>query len=90
MVGPLGKAAEIKKLGTVIMVGGGTGVAILHHITKAFKEAGNYVISIIGAREKDLLILEEEMRLLSDEMIVTIRHKRSLCNWSNTNDEIRL
>ncbi|MHA1188769.1 MAG: sulfide/dihydroorotate dehydrogenase-like FAD/NAD-binding protein, partial [Candidatus Heimdallarchaeota archaeon] len=71
MVGPLGKAAEIKKLGTVIMVGGGTGVAILHHITKAFKEAGNYVISIIGAREKDLLILEEEMRLLSDEMIVT-------------------
>ena len=71
LVGPLGKAADIKKLGTVIMVGGGTGVAILHHITKAFKEAGNYVISIIGAREKDLLILEDEMRLLSDELVVT-------------------
>lgn len=71
LVGPLGRAADIKKLGTVIMVGGGTGVAILHHIAKAFKEAGNYVISIIGARDKDLLILENEMELLSDELVVT-------------------
>ncbi len=71
LVGPLGKAAKIEKLGTVIMVGGGTGIAILHHITKAFKEAGNYVIGIIGAREKDLLIMEDEMRLLCDELVIT-------------------
>ena len=71
LVGPLGKPAIIRKLGTVIMVGGGTGVAILHHIAKAFKEAGNYVIGIIGAREKDLLILEKEMKSLCDELIVT-------------------
>ena len=71
LVGPLGKAAKVSKLGTVIMVGGGTGVAILHHITKAFKEAGNYVIGIIGARDKDLLILEDEMKLICDELVVT-------------------
>lgn len=71
LVGPLGKPADIKKLGTVIMVGGGTGVAILHHIAKAFKAAGNTVISIIGAREKDLLILEDEMRTISDELVIT-------------------
>lgn len=71
LVGPLGKPADIKKLGTVIMIGGGTGIAILHHIAKGFKEAGNYVIGIIGAREKDLLILEHEMSLICDELIVT-------------------
>jgi ferredoxin--NADP+ reductase len=71
LVGPLGKPAEIEKLGTVIMVGGGTGVAILYHVAKAFKEAGNNVISIIGARDKDLLILEDEMRRISDELIIT-------------------
>ena len=71
VVGPLGKAAEIEKIGTVSMVGGGTGVAILHHITKAFKEAGNQVIGIIGARDKDLLILEDEMSMMCDELIVT-------------------
>jgi ferredoxin--NADP+ reductase len=71
VVGPLGKAAEVEKIGTVVMVGGGTGVAILHHVTKAFKEAGNFVIGIIGAKEKDLIILEEEMRAMCDELIVT-------------------
>ncbi|MBN1331213.1 MAG: sulfide/dihydroorotate dehydrogenase-like FAD/NAD-binding protein [Candidatus Heimdallarchaeota archaeon] len=71
LVGPLGKPAKIEKLGTVIMVGGGTGIAILHHITKAFKEAGNYIIGIIGAREKELLILEDEMRLICDELVIT-------------------
>jgi len=71
VVGPLGKPAEISKIGTVVMVGGGTGVAILHHITKSFKEAGNIVIGIIGAKEKDLLILENEMRSLCDELVVT-------------------
>lgn len=70
VVGPLGKPAEVENIGTVIMVGGGTGVAILHHVTKAFKEAGNNVISIIGAREKEMLILENEMSVISDELVV--------------------
>ncbi len=70
IAGPMGKPAEISKSGTVVMVGGGTGIAILHHITKAFKEAGNYIIGIIGSKEKDLLILENEMRSLCDELVV--------------------
>jgi len=71
IAGPLGKAAEVEKIGTVIMVGGGTGVAILHHVAKAFKEAGNQVISIMGAKEKDMLIMENEMNAISDELVVT-------------------
>ncbi len=71
VVGPLGRPAEISNIGTVIMVGGGTGVAILHHITKAFKEAGNFVISIIGSKTEELLILEREMEQISDELVVT-------------------
>ena len=70
VVGPLGRPAEVENIGTVVMIGGGTGVAILHHVTKAFKEAGNYVISIISARSKDLLILEDEMRATSDELLI--------------------
>lgn len=69
--GPLGKPAEVENMGTVVMVGGGTGVAILHHVAKAFKEAGNYVISIIGAKDKEMLILEREMLAISDELIIT-------------------
>jgi ferredoxin--NADP+ reductase len=71
VVGPLGKAAEVENIGTVLMVGGGTGVAILYHVAKAFHEAGNFVISIVGAQEKDMLILENEMKTISDEIIVT-------------------
>ena len=71
VVGPLGKAAEVEKTGTVLMVGGGTGVAILYHVAKAFKQAGNFVISIIGAQEKEMLILENEMKIISDEMVIT-------------------
>jgi len=71
VVGPLGKPAEIHNVGTVVMVGGGTGVAILYHIAKAFKEVGNTVIGIIGARDHDLLILENEMRAICDELIIT-------------------
>ncbi len=71
VVGPLGKPAEVEKIGTVVMVGGGTGVAILHHVAKAFKEAGNYVIGIIGAQNKELLILESEMKNICDELVVT-------------------
>ncbi len=69
--GPLGRPADIENIGTVIMVGGGTGVAILHHVAKAFKEAGNYVIGIIGSKEKDMLILEREMLAICDELIIT-------------------
>lgn len=71
IVGPLGQAAEIEKVGTVVMVGGGTGVAILHHIAKAYKEAGNYVIGIIGAQNKDVLILKNEMDRICDELVIT-------------------
>ncbi len=70
VIGPLGKAMDIEKLGTVVCVGGGTGVAVMHPITKAMKEAGNHVIAIIGARNKDLLILEEEMKAASHDLRV--------------------
>jgi ferredoxin--NADP+ reductase len=68
--GPLGQPTHIEKWGTVICVGGGTGVAVLHPITKGMKEAGNKVIAIIGARTKDLLILEDQMGKASHELRV--------------------
>jgi ferredoxin--NADP+ reductase len=70
VIGPLGKATHIEKVGTVVCVGGGTGVAVLHPITRAMKEAGNHVIAIIGARTKDLLILEDRMKAASHELHV--------------------
>jgi ferredoxin--NADP+ reductase len=70
VIGPLGKATHIEKLGNVVCVGGGTGVAVLYPITKGFKEAGNKVIGIIGSRNKDLLILEDKMRAASDDLQV--------------------
>jgi len=70
VIGPLGKATHIEKLGNVVCVGGGTGVAVLYPITKGFKEAGNKVIGIIGARNKELLILEDKMRAATDEFQV--------------------
>ena len=70
VIGPLGKATHIEKVGTVVCVGGGTGVAVLHPITRALKEAGNHVICIIGARSKDLLILEDKMKAASHELHV--------------------
>ncbi len=68
IIGPLGKPTHIEKVGTVVCVGGGTGVAVLHPITRAMKEAGNHVICIIGARNKDLLILEDKMREASHDL----------------------
>ncbi len=70
LVGPLGKPTHIDKFGTVVCVGGGIGVAPLHPIAQAFKNAGNKVITIIGARNKDLIILEKEMDEIADEFIV--------------------
>jgi ferredoxin--NADP+ reductase len=71
IIGPLGKPTHIENLGTVICVGGGTGVAVMYPITKALKGAGNHVIAIIGSRTKDLLILEEEMKAASHDLRVT-------------------
>lgn len=70
-VGPLGVASEIENYGTVVCIGGGLGVAPVYPIARALKEAGNRVISVIGARNADLLILEEEMHAVSDELVIT-------------------
>ena len=70
VIGPLGKPTHIEKIGTVVCVGGGTGVAVLHPITRGMKEAGNHVTAVIGARNKDLLILEDFMRTASNELHV--------------------
>lgn len=70
IVGPLGKPTHIEKVGTVVCIGGGIGNAPLLPIATAMKNAGNKVISIIGARDKGLLILEEDFAAVSDELIV--------------------
>jgi ferredoxin--NADP+ reductase len=70
-IGPLGKKTEIRNYGKVITVGGGTGIACIHPVTHALKEAGNEVISIIGARNKELIIMEEEIKKASSKLIVT-------------------
>ncbi len=70
LVGPLGKPTHTQKFGTVVCVGGGIGIAPLHPIAQALKQAGNHVITIIGARTKELLILEKEMGKIADEFIV--------------------
>ncbi|MCL1917400.1 MAG: sulfide/dihydroorotate dehydrogenase-like FAD/NAD-binding protein [Peptococcaceae bacterium] len=69
-VGPLGRPTEIENYGTVLCVGGGLGIAPIFPIARALKEAGNHVISVLGARSKDLLILEEEMAGVSSEMVI--------------------
>lgn len=70
VVGPLGQATHIEKVGTVLCAGGGVGVAPLLPIVEGFKKAGNRVITVLAARNKDLVILEEQMREFSDEVIV--------------------
>lgn len=70
LVGPLGQPTHIEKFGTVVAVGGGIGVAPLHPIVQGLKRAGNRLIVIMGARNKDLIILEAEMRALADELIL--------------------
>lgn len=71
VVGPLGAPVEIKNYGTVAVVGGGVGIAEVYPIAKAFKDAGNKVIAVLGARTKDLLILEPEMNALCDKTVST-------------------
>lgn len=70
VVGPLGQATHIEKVGTVVCCGGGVGVAPLLPIVKGMKEAGNKVITVLAARTKDLIILEEQVRPYSDEVII--------------------
>jgi len=70
ILGPLGKPTHIEKFGTVVCVGGGIGNAPLLPIAKAMKQAGNKVISILGARNKELLILEDDFKAVSDETII--------------------
>jgi ferredoxin--NADP+ reductase len=71
VVGPLGKPSEVAKFGTVVVVGGGVGTAMAYPTAAALKHAGNLVISIIGARSKELVLLESEMRAVSDTLLVT-------------------
>ncbi len=71
LVGPLGNPSEIERFGQVVVIGGGVGIATAYAEAKALKGAGNRVISIIGARSKNLLFFEQEMRKVSDELYVT-------------------
>ncbi|AEC52471.1 ferredoxin-NADP(+) reductase subunit alpha [Pyrococcus sp. NA2] len=71
VLGPLGKPSHVEKFGTVVMVGGGVGVAEIYPVARAMKEIGNYVISILGFRTKDLVFWEDKLREVSDEVIVT-------------------
>jgi len=71
VVGPLGKPSEIRNYGTVVVVGGGVGTAMAYPTAAALKRAGNRVLSIVGARNKELVILESEMRAVSDSLMIT-------------------
>jgi ferredoxin--NADP+ reductase len=71
VVGPLGKPSEIAKYGTVVVVGGGVGTAMAYPTAAAMKRAGNRVLSIVGARNRELVILEKEMRAVSDALMIT-------------------
>ncbi len=69
--GPLGEPTHIEKVGNVLCVGGGIGTAPLYPVTRAMRDIGNHVVSILGARTKNLLILEEQMKDASDKIIIT-------------------
>jgi ferredoxin--NADP+ reductase len=70
IVGPLGHATKIENLGTILCAGGGVGIAPLLPIVEEMHKAGNRIISVLGARSKDLIILEKEIRAVSDEVII--------------------
>jgi ferredoxin--NADP+ reductase len=70
VVGPLGKASDVQRYGTVVVIGGGVGTAIAYPTARAMKAAGNTVLSIVGARTRELVILESEVRAVSDECFV--------------------
>ncbi len=70
LVGPLGQATHIENKGTILACGGGVGVAPLLPIVEAYKKAGNRVVTVIAARSKDLIILEDQIRTFSDELVI--------------------
>ena len=100
VLGPLGNPTHIEKKGTVVCVGGGIGVAPLHPIVQAHKAVGNRVIVIMGARNKDLIIFEKEMRALADELFLmtddgsagtkglVTEPLKALCEKENKPDEV--
>ena len=69
--GPLGKPTHIEKKGTVVCVGGGTGISAMHHIAKGHWRAGNRVVGVIGARTKDLLLFEKELSSFAHELLIS-------------------
>ena len=71
LCGPLGAPITFSKIGTVVGIGGGSGIAVLHHLLIGHKQAGNRLVGIVGAREHDLLILEDELRELCDDLVIT-------------------
>ncbi len=71
VVGPLGRPSDVQLFGTAVVVSGGVGTAIAYPVAKALRKIGNHVITILGARTKNLLILEDEARAVSDEVFVT-------------------
>jgi ferredoxin--NADP+ reductase len=71
LIGPLGKPSEVEKFGTVACVAGGVGTPEMYPLARAMKAAGNHVIAIVGARTRELVIMESEMRAASDELLLT-------------------
>ncbi len=71
IIGPLGRSTHIEKFGRVICVGGGVGTAEIYPVAKALKEAGNEIVSIIGARNKDLLLFADELKAISSRIYIT-------------------
>jgi ferredoxin--NADP+ reductase len=71
ILGPLGKPSIIEDVGTIVVIGGGVGTGVAYPTAKAFKDAGNYTIGIVGARSKNMLVLEEEMKAICDECYAT-------------------
>jgi len=71
VAGPLGTPTHVEEVGTCVCIGGGAGIAPLYPIAKAMKNAGNHIVSILGGRTKELVIMREEMEAVSDEMIYT-------------------
>ena len=88
VVGPLGKPSQIEKFGTVVVMGGGVGTAMAYPTAAALKRAGNHVLSIVGARNKDLVILENEMRAISDALMITT-DDGSYCEKGFVTDKLR-
>jgi len=83
-LGPLGTPTEIENFGKVAALGGGFGTAVLYPLVRALKDAGNFVIVINGARNKSLLILENELKDLSDEYYVTTYDEGSCRSYKET------